>query len=254
LSVTRSGLVADLRSLGLRTGGIAMVHTRMSAIGWVAGGSEAVVRALLEALGPSGTLVAFSAWEEHPYHLQEWSAEHRQAYLAEPPVFDLATAEADRDHGRIPERVRTWPGACRSFHPEAGVAAVGARAQWLTDAHPQEDAFGKDSPLARLVAAEGQVLLLGAPLETMTLLHHAEAIARVSEKRRVTFRIPVARTGVSSSARIPTSRPQPAPCPTTSSDSTTMDSPSSRAPLWPPASAFAAWSGTPRAISSRRPT
>ena len=172
-----------------------MVHTRMSAIGWVAGGSEAVVRALLEALGPSGTLVAFSAWEEHPYHLKEWSAEHRQAYLAEPPVFDLATAEADRDHGRIPERVRTWPGACRSFHPEAGVAAVGARAQWLTDAHPQEDALGKDSPLARLVAAEGQVLLLGAPLETMTLLHHAEAIARVSEKRRVTFRIPVAEDG-----------------------------------------------------------
>src|SRR4029453_2934899 len=31
--------------------------------------------------------------------------------------------------------------------------------------------------LARLVEAAGDVLMLGAPLETVTLLHHAEAIA-----------------------------------------------------------------------------
>ena len=44
-----------------------MVHTRMSALGWVVGGSETVVRALLEALGPDGTLMAYASWEEHVY-------------------------------------------------------------------------------------------------------------------------------------------------------------------------------------------
>jgi len=191
VAVTRSRLAADLRRLGVQEGGITMVHTRMSAIGWVVGSSETVVRALLDALGPEGTLMAYASWEEHVYRAADWPRKHRDAYLAEPPVFDVATAEAARDHGRIPERVRTWPGAERSSHPEASVVAVGARARWLTDAHPQDDAYGPDSPFARLVEAAGQVLLLGAPLETATLLHHAEAIARAPHKRRVTFRIPV---------------------------------------------------------------
>jgi aminoglycoside 3-N-acetyltransferase len=195
VAVTRSRLAADLRHLGVRPGGITMVHTRMSAIGRVVGGSETVVRALLDALGPEGTLAAYASWEEHVYRPEEWPDEHRDAYLAEPPVFDVATAEAARDHGRIPERVRTWPGAAHSGHPEAGVVAVGARARWLTDAHPQDDAYGAGSPFARLAEARGQVLLLGAPRETTTLLHHAEAIARAPRKRRVTYRVRVAERG-----------------------------------------------------------
>lgn len=193
--MTRSRLVADLRRLGVRAGGVTMVHTRMSAIGWVVGGSETVVRALLDVLGPAGTLVAYASWEEHVYRAADWPREHRDAYLAEPPAFDLATAEAAREHGRIPERVRTWPGAERSSHPEASVVAVGARAGWLTASHPTDDAYGAESPFARLVEAQGQVLLLGAPLDTVTLLHHAEAIARAPRKRRVTFRVPVAEPG-----------------------------------------------------------
>jgi len=195
VAASRSRLAADLRRLGVQAGGITMVHTRMSAVGWVVGGSEAVVRALLDALGPEGTLAAYASWEEHVYHAAEWPQEHRDAYLAEPPVFDVATAEAVREHGRVPERVRTWPGAERSAHPEASVVAVGARARWLTEAHPLRDAYGPDSPFGRLVAAGGQVLLLGAPLETVTLLHHAEAVARAPRKRRVTFRVPVAGRG-----------------------------------------------------------
>jgi aminoglycoside 3-N-acetyltransferase len=194
-AVTRSRLAADLRRLGVRAGGIMMVHTRMSALGWVVGGSETVVRALLDALGPQGTLTAYASWEEHVYQASDWPQEHRDAYLEAPPVFDVATAEASRDHGRIPERVRTWPGAQRSSHPEASVVAVGRRAAWLTEGHPQDDGYGRDSPFGRLVDAGGQVLMLGAPLETVTLLHHAEAMARAPHKRRVTFRIPVADAG-----------------------------------------------------------
>jgi aminoglycoside 3-N-acetyltransferase len=194
-AVTRSRLVEDLRRLGLREGGITMVHTRMSAIGWVIGAAETVVRALLEALGPEGTLMAYASWEEHVYRAGDWPPEHRRAYLAEPPVFDVATAEAARDHGRIPERVRTWPGAEHSGHPEAAVVAVGARARWLTEGHPADDAYGPDSPFARLVEAGGQVLMLGAPLDTVTLLHHAEAIARAEPKRRVTYRVATADGG-----------------------------------------------------------
>ncbi len=191
-AISRSELVAGLRAFGLREGSAVLVHARMSALGWVVGGSGAVVSALLEALGPEGTLVAYASWQEHVYHAHEWPEEHRAAYLAEPPVFDPATAEAARDHGRIPERVRTWPGAQRSVHPEASMVAIGRLAGALTADHQQRDAYGPDSPLGRLVAAGGDVLLLGAPLETLTLLHHAEAIAAPPGKRTVTFEVPVA--------------------------------------------------------------
>ena len=169
-----------------------MVHTRMSALGWVVGGSETVVRALLEALGPDGTLMAYASWADHVYRPTDWPADRREAYLAEPPVFNPATGEVDPAYGRIPERMRTWPGTRRSSHPEAGVVAVGARAPWLVGRHPPDDGYGSDSPFARLVEAGGQVLMLGAPLDTVTLLHHAEAIARAPKKRRVTYVVRVA--------------------------------------------------------------
>jgi aminoglycoside 3-N-acetyltransferase len=191
-AVTRARLAADLRALGVRKGGIAMVHTRMSALGWVIGGSEAVVRAVLDALGPDGTLMAYASWAEHVYHADDWPPEHRAAYLADPPVFDLATGAVDPDYGRIPERVRTWPGARRSAHPEAGVVGVGPRAEWLTASHPDDDGYGAGSPFARLVEAGGQVLMLGAPLETVTLLHHAEASASIPGKHMATFTVRLA--------------------------------------------------------------
>jgi aminoglycoside 3-N-acetyltransferase len=194
-AIGREQLGAQLRRLGLRECAIAMVHTRMSALGWVIGGSETVVRALLDVLGPHGTLMVYASWVDHVYHAEDWPAEHRDAYLAEPPVFDVATAEVDRDYGRIPERVRTWPGARRTAHPEASVVAVGARAKWLCASQPDDDAYGAQSPFARLVEDRGQVLLLGAPLDTLTLLHHAEAIARSPRKRRVTFEVLVAQDG-----------------------------------------------------------
>jgi aminoglycoside 3-N-acetyltransferase len=186
---TGAALARDLRALGVAPGGMLMVHTRMSALGWVVGGSETVVRALLDALGPDGTLVAYASWAEHVYHAADWPEEHRAAYRADPPVFDPATGAVDPDYGVLPERIRTWPGAVRSAHPEASVTAVGPRAAWLCAAHPAGDGYGAGSPFGRLVVAGGQVLMLGAPLETVTLLHHAEAVARAPSKRTVTFTV-----------------------------------------------------------------
>jgi aminoglycoside 3-N-acetyltransferase len=195
VGLTRSTLAAQLSELGVRRGGICMVHTRMRALGWVVGAAETVVRALLDALGPEGTLVAYASWDEHVYMDADRPAEHRADYRAEPPVFDVAVSEAARDHGRVPERIRTWPGACRSHHAEASVVALGPQAAWLTAEHRPGDGYGAASPFARLVEAGGQVLVLGAPLETITLLHHAEAIATAPGKRMVTFRVLEAEPG-----------------------------------------------------------
>ena len=71
------------------------------------------------------------------------------------------------------------------------MVALGRQAGWIVAEHPMDDAYGAGSPLARLVEADGQVLALGAPLSTLTPLHHAEATARVAGKRRVSYRMPL---------------------------------------------------------------
>jgi aminoglycoside 3-N-acetyltransferase len=194
--VTRSGLVDDLGKLGVRVGGVAMVHCRLSALGRVVGGAEVVVRALLDALGPGGTLVAYTGWQDAPPDdVDVLAEEERRAYLEEQPVYDARVALARRDHGRVPELLRTWPGALHSGHPEAGVAAIGALAGEIVAPHPHDDAYGGGTPYARLVELGGQVAMLGAPLDTVTLVHHAEAIAEVPDKRRVVYRYPVLENG-----------------------------------------------------------
>jgi aminoglycoside 3-N-acetyltransferase len=192
--VVRSRLAGELRALGLGRApdAVVMVHCRMSALGWVVGGAETVVAALLDAVGPRGTLLAYTSWQDAPpYELARWPSTWRDAYLAEHPPFDPDHAEAHRSNGRIAEKLRTWPGAVRSRHPDVSFAAVGPRADWLVADHPFDDPHGPGSPLGRLVEAGGQVLLLAAPLGTMTLLHHAEAIARVPDTRRVTYEMPI---------------------------------------------------------------
>jgi aminoglycoside 3-N-acetyltransferase len=58
--VAHTRLTQDLATLGLGQGGVAMGHCRMSALGWMVGGAETVVRALLDTLRPDGTLMAYT--------------------------------------------------------------------------------------------------------------------------------------------------------------------------------------------------
>jgi aminoglycoside 3-N-acetyltransferase len=191
LPVTGSRLRSALRALGAHPGDVVMVHTRLSSLGWVVGGSGTVVQALLDVLGPDGTLMAYAGWEDDSYDLAELPEAWQAAYRSELPPFDRRMSEAVKENGALPERIRTWPGAIRSRQPEASVVAVGARAEWITADHPWDDPYGVGSPLAKLVAVDGKVLMLGAPLDTITLLHHAEATARVQEKRRVVYEMPI---------------------------------------------------------------
>jgi aminoglycoside 3-N-acetyltransferase len=189
--VTRSDLARDLLALGVRPGGVLMVHTRMSAIGWVVGGAETIVTALLDVLGRDGTLMAYLGWNDGTGGMTGWPPEWQDAYRAERPPFDPEFSEADRQMGRVPERIRTWPGAKVSGSHFRRMAAIGSAAGWLTEGQPWHHGFGPGSPLAKLVEAAGQVLLLGASLDRLTILHHAESLVDSPEKRLASHLIPV---------------------------------------------------------------
>lgn len=193
--ITRSSIISDLLSLGVAPGDVIMLHASVKSIGWVVGGPDTVLQAFVDALTPKGTLVMMVSLEDPPYHLPEWTAEKQQAYLDEYPPFDPATSRADRRYGILTEYLRTRPGAQRSGHPEGSFAAVGHLAKWITDAHPLNYGYGAGSPLAKLCEAKGKVLMLGAPFSTITLLHYAEYLANIPNKRVVHYKMPVMQQG-----------------------------------------------------------
>ena len=111
------------------------------------------------------------------------------------PGFDARASRAVRMNGVLAEFVRTMPGALRSGNPGASVAAVGRLAAWITADHPLDYGFGEDTPLAKLaklVAVGGRVLMVGAPRDTMTLVHHADHLADLPTKRTIRIEVPFA--------------------------------------------------------------
>jgi aminoglycoside 3-N-acetyltransferase len=176
-------LTRRLRALGVAEGDAVMVHASLRSVGPMAERGRTLVAAILDAIGSTGTLLAYTDWLA-PYE-RSLGPDGRVPDEAKPLYegFDAATSPATADNGAVVEIVRTWPGALRSGNPGASVAAVGAQAAWFTDDHPIDYGYGEGSPLAKLVAADGKVLMVGSPLDRITLLHYAEHLAAIPDKR-----------------------------------------------------------------------
>lgn len=174
---TRASLADDLRKLGLPGGSTVLVHSSLSALGWVVGGPEAVVLALEDMVGPDGTIMmpAYSlsapepsVWKHPPVPEAWW-----ETIRTEWPPFDLHLSPAFR-LGAIPETFRHQSGTARSDHPNDSFCARGPNATVLLANHSLDNGLGEGSPLARLYDRDGFVLLLGVDHSSNSSIHLAE--------------------------------------------------------------------------------
>ncbi|MBN2084609.1 MAG: AAC(3) family N-acetyltransferase [Anaerolineales bacterium] len=179
----------DLLALGVRPGGLLLVHSSFRSFtdslpagiplsrylsraasrdqpgegerGGGAGGPETVIQGLLETLGPDGTLLMPAlTWER---------------VTPENPIFDIRHTPSNV--GIIPETFRTRPGTLRSLHPTHSVCAAGPLAAELIEAHAADSTpCGPHSPFRANAERGGQILFLGCGLEANTTMHAVEEI------------------------------------------------------------------------------
>lgn len=162
--VSQRALVEQLRGLGLPEAPVVVVHTAFKAVGPVEGGPEGLIGALRTALGPEGTLVmpGMSDDDEH--------------------VFDTAATPCQA-MGVVANTFWRLPGVLRSDNP-ASFSAAGPLARFITAPHPLAPPHGLDSPVGRVCALGGAVLLLGIGHSSDTTIHLAEVIAGVPYRAR----------------------------------------------------------------------
>jgi aminoglycoside 3-N-acetyltransferase len=157
-----SQLTRDLLALGVEPGGVLLVHSSLKSLGPHAGGPEAVIAALREALGPQGTLLL--------------PALSYKTVTRASPVFDQLRSLSCV--GIVPETFRLMSGVRRSLHPTHSVCAVGPLAADLLGGHASDSTpCGPASPFRRLPEMRGKILMLGCGLEPNTSMHAIEELA-----------------------------------------------------------------------------
>ncbi|MBC7809518.1 MAG: AAC(3) family N-acetyltransferase [Burkholderiales bacterium] len=183
LPLTIESLMEQFAACGLTAGQTVIVHTSMSALGWVAGGAAAIIPALLNILTPSGTLMmpTFTPdnnepalWDDPPMPEHWWPIIRQHT-----PAYDLLTTPT-WGVGKVAELFRSWPGVIRSANPGASFAALGPNAEYLTENDTSiEVLFGDDSPIGKLYELDAYVFLLGVDHGKNTSLHLAEYRANI---------------------------------------------------------------------------
>ena len=183
--ITKNDILRALSALGLRRGNIVMVHTSLSKIGYVCGGAQAVIEALIEIVGEDGTIMMpTQTWKnldpETGVH-GDISEEDWDTIRENWPAYNKSLTPTNT-MGAVAEMFRSWPGAMRSDHPARSVAAWGRYAEHLVSDHDLSNIFGDGSPIGKLYELNGKVLLIGVGYNKNTSPHLADARAEYPGK------------------------------------------------------------------------
>jgi aminoglycoside 3-N-acetyltransferase len=193
----KSELVAQFKELGIKPGDTLMLHASVRAVGTVLGGPDELLQALFNVLTEKGTAMMYVGCDPvyESVGNNNYNTLEEAIILNNCPAFEPQKTRARRDYGILAEFFRSSPGVVCSENPGARMAAFGAQANRLIANHSLNYGYGPDSPLAGLYKNEGKIVLLGSDLDQVTLLHYAEHITPVSEKRTKHFKVPVLENG-----------------------------------------------------------
>ena len=187
--VLKEDVKEALEKAGVKKGQSIMVHTSLRSLGFVCGGPQIIIEALLESVGEEGTIMMpTQSWKNldpqmgvHWEEPKEWWQTIRDNW----PAYDKDITPTNT-MGAVAEMFRKWPGALRSDHPARSVAAWGKNAEYLTKDHDLSNIFGEGSPIAKLYELDGYVLQIGVGYDKNTSIHLADGRAEYPSKHMET--------------------------------------------------------------------
>jgi len=166
LHINANKITAGLTELGVKPNDVIMVYSSLKSLGYVEGGPNQVVRALLDTVNHKGTLVLPTFFM--PGGSIKSACEEKDTYIFDPKKHPSGL-------GRIPNAFLAQPGIKRSIHPTHSVAALGKHADYITQAHLLSPTiFGIDSPWGRMLNVDAKIVGLGVSLAPVTWYHMLE--------------------------------------------------------------------------------
>jgi aminoglycoside N3'-acetyltransferase len=160
VKITKNQIASDLKSLGLKEGSHVAVSLSLKSIGFVEGGPDAFIDAVLDVIGPEGTLMMNTYTRLFP--LSDIDPQY---------VFDPETTIPWT--GIVPSTLMKRKNAIRSRHPACSVVALGKHARFLTEGH-DEHVENEYLPYVKLAQTNGHYLCIGINDNFVAIRHEAQ--------------------------------------------------------------------------------
>ncbi len=179
--VTKEDIVKTLKKNGIKEGMVLEVHASLSSFGYVVGGAQTVVDALIDTVGYNGTLLMsmYCASNSEPTY---W-AQPTIPYTAiknirdQIPAFDKKNSDTYK-MGEVLQNLRRRSGVVISNHPAYSHIAWGKYSKFLCNRHSLHLPLSIESPLGRMQELRGYVLLMGCDYSCCSIFHLAEEITK----------------------------------------------------------------------------
>ena len=164
--ISKDIILSDLVKLGIMDGDCILLHSSLKSIGYVEGGANTVIDALIERISSLGTLVV----PTYPLLGTMLNTCLRKDY-----IFDLS--KPSTTIGVIPSVFLTYKNTISSIHPTHSMSAFGKNAKFVTESHHiGNETYGKNSPWAKIIELNGKILGIGISLAWHTIYHYVEDI------------------------------------------------------------------------------
>ena len=158
--ITKNKIRKDLRKLGLKNDDWILMHSSLKNLGYVKGGANTVIDAVMEVTGEHGLFMV--------------------------PTFTFTNFTAFFDPERTPsqmglitETFRLRGDSIRSWHPRHSISVLGEKTKEVISGHLEAGSVGKGSPIDRLAKQGGYVLFVGVGHTVNTTIHTAEIYAEL---------------------------------------------------------------------------
>ena len=171
LEIGKEQIEVDLRKIGIAEGDHVAVALSFKSIGHVRGGPDAFINALLNVVGPKGTIMMNTHTRSFP--ISEIDPNFTFDFRSTPPLTGL-----------VPTTLMNRRDSIRSRHPICSIAAIGKLSEYLTKDHDEYSSPYR--PFEKLALVGGKYLSIGIDGQLVVVRHE-------SQRRAGLFIVPMLR-------------------------------------------------------------